>query len=634
MSFRIAPALLALPCMAWLAACDQQASSTTAPPAPASPEGQVLAGRVLKVGSDTQGQASVNVQAIDTTTGKVVGQACTKPDGSFEMVVPELDKGLSLSAVVGEEAGAVRTFQPGKPVVLDLETLRLDTISLPSWKDWKVLSVHTEGLDVSGVILGDSWVVRVPSSGDVRLVAELSGPDGLRMTIRISLRRTTEETIPVVPTIDPDRTPGLLSLWTFDSWSGSTIPNQVAKAPALNGTPTDLVLGADGKALLPSKGTHPSTADIAAFGPGTAGVTYLARVFLDTYPSASLHNGRAVVMGQYDGFRILVTNDGRLQVAGQRGDGSFWSWYAPQSQPGVVPLGQWVEIGLAADVKNAELTAYVDGKPIQLFSGVAVDGDQLRDGLRDFVVGADAVDGQEFPGKIDEVRILEGLPLGTGPKVRIGSGSNLFFTPNTNTIAHWGFDFWSNGQIIDETGHGYSLLGDKSGLVSSSFGMAWNGAVSSQFDGGITPELGLSGQGVLRYETRVKLDAYPSASLHNGRAVVMGFYAGPKILVTNDGRIQVGGQRGNGTSWSWYAPQSEAGKVPLKAWTTLAMEADPATATFRAWVDGVEVKLTSGVEVAGTLLRPAYGNFVVGADAEDGQDFPGLIDEARVLLIP
>lgn len=633
MSFRIAPALLALPCMAWLAACDQTSSSTTAPPS-ASPEGQVLAGRVLKVGSDTQGEASVNIRAVDTTTGKVVGEACTRPDGSFEMVVPDLATGLSLAAVQGQEVGAVRTYQPGKPLVLDLEELRLDTISLPAWKDWKVVSVRTEGLDVSGSILGDSWVVRVPTSGDVRLVAELTGPDGLEMTIRISLRRTTEETIPVVPTTDPKRTPGLLSLWTFDAWSGNAIPNQVAKAPALAGTPTDLVVGADGKALVPSKGTHPSTTDIAAFGPGTAGVTYLARVFLDTYPSASLHNGRAVVMGQYDGFRILVTNDGRLQVAGQRGDGSFWSWYAPQSQPGVVPLGQWVEIGLAADVANAELTAYVDGKPVQLFSGVEVDGDKLRDGVRDFMVGADAVDGQEFPGKIDEVRILEGLPLGVGPKVRIGSGSNLFFSPNPHTIAHWGFDFWSNGRIIDETGHGYSLLGDKSGLVASSYGMAWNGSVSSSLDGGATPELGLSGQGVLRYEARVKLESYPASTLHNGRAVVMGFYAGPKILVTDDGRIQVGGQRGNGTSWSWYAPQSEAGKVPLKQWVTLAMEADPATATFRAWVNGTEVKLTSGVEVAGSLLRPAYGDFVVGADAADGQDFPGLIDEARVLLVP
>jgi len=620
--------------MAWLAACDRDAS-TTPPPASTSEEGQVLAGRVLQVGSNDKGQGSVVINAIDTSTGTIVGCTSTRADGSFELVVPDSLKGLSLAALHDKDVGAVRVFQPGRPLVLDLETLGLDTISLPAWKDWKVLSVRTEGLDLPGTVLGDTaWVVRIPSNGDVRLVAELSGPKGLQMTIRISLRRTTEATIPVVPTVDPARTPGLLSLWTFDAWSGNGIPNQVAGAPALAGTPTDLVVGANGKALVPSKGTHPSTPDIAAFGPGAAGVTYLARVFLDAYPSGTLHNGRAVVMGQYDGFRILVTNDGRLQVAGQRGDGSSWSWYAPQSQPGVVPLGQWVEIGLAADVKNAELTAYVDGKPVQLFSGTEVSGTKLRDGAYAFMVGADVADGQEFPGKIDEVRILEGLPLGVGPKVRIGSGSNLFFAPNPNAIAHWGFDFWANGQIIDETGHGYSLLGDKSGLVSSTYGMAWDGAVSGSFNGGATPELGLSGQGVLRYEARVKLDAYPSATLHNGRAVVMGFYAGPKILVTADGRIQVGGQRGNGTSWSWYAPQSEAGKVPLKAWTTLAMEADPAKATFRAWVDGVEVPLTSGAEVSGSLLRPAYGNFVVGADAQDGQDFPGLIDEARVLLVP
>jgi hypothetical protein len=113
----------------------------------------------------------------------------------------------------------------------------------------------------------------------------------------------------------------------------------------------------------------------------------------------------------------------------------------------------------------------------------------------------------------------------------------------------------------------------------------------------------------------------------------MGFYAGPKLLVTSDGRIQGAVQRGDGSSWSWYAPQSAAGAVPAGRWVTLAIEADPATADVRAWVDGTEIPLTSSA-VAGTLLRPSFGEFRVGADPVDGQDFPGLIDEARILRLP
>ena len=574
------------------------------------------------------------VRAVDTTTGEVVSQVLTGFDGRFTLPVPDSLRGLSFSAQKGSNIAAVKIFKPGTPLVVDLEALSTDTLQLPTWSGWTVDSLRPEGLDLSGRLLNDStWIVSIPSNGDLRLVVYIHNAKGLSMTVRISLRRTSDAVVPVVPTTGSATTLGLRALWTFDAWTGESFASSVATAPSLKGSPTELVAGSQGKALVPSKGTHPSTADNSIFAAGTGGVTYIARVYLDAYPSDALHNARAVVLGQYDGFRILVTHDGRIQIGGQRGDGSSWSWYAPQSRPGVVPLKQWVELGLGADPRSGEFYGYVDGQPVQLFTGSAVDGKLLRDGTYPFVVGGDAVDGQEFPGLIDEVRIVDGLPLGAGPAVRVGSGSDLYFPLGSETVAQWGFDFWSNGRVIDETGHGFDILGDKTGLVASPFGEAWNGAVSSYLSGGVTPDLGLTGSGKVRYEARVELDALPSSSLHNGRAVVMGFYAGPKLLVTSDGRIQGAVQRGDGSSWSWYAPQSAAGAVPTGRWVTLAVEADPATAGVRAWVDGTEVTLTSSA-VAGTLLRPSFGEFRVGADPVDGQDFPGLIDEARILRLP
>lgn len=202
-----------------------------------------------------------------------------------------------------------------------------------------------------------------------------------------------------------------------------------------------------------------------------------------------------------------------------------------------------------------------------------------------------------------------------------------------DTLAAWDFRSWKPGSatVLDRTGHGFALSGAGDEVAfETSRGPAWDGRRNTPLNAGERFELGLQGDGRIRYEAKVFLASYPSPLLHNGRAVVMGFYAGPKLLVTSRGRIQVGGQRGHEGHWNWFAPESRDGAVPLGRWTTLAIEADPQAGRVRAWVDGKEVVLST-TPVPQGRLRPSYGNFLLGADPVDGQQFPGLIAQARVL---
>ena len=189
-------------------------------------------------------------------------------------------------------------------------------------------------------------------------------------------------------------------------------------------------------------------------------------------------------------------------------------------------------------------------------------------------------------------------------------------------VAHWRFDAGSvPGKDLSGKGR------DLPRVARSTDDRGWNPQSAAPIRGDRS-DLGIEPGRVLRYQARVFLERYPSSRLHNGRSVVMGYYAGPKILVTDRGGIQAGGQKGSDGNWNWYAPESDPGVVPLGRWTVVEIEADP-RGSWRAWVDGKEVKIRS-VPVAGDALRPSEGSFVLGADAMDGQLFPGWIAEAWV----
>lgn len=211
----------------------------------------------------------------------------------------------------------------------------------------------------------------------------------------------------------------------------------------------------------------------------------------------------------------------------------------------------------------------------------------------------------------------------------IGSSSTLHFGTDTSTVAHWTFDSLVGATAPDLSGNGRNLSAiGIAGPQSSPFGKAvatGSGYFERAFDAALTPQV----SGTIVYEARVYLDAYPSSSLHNGRAVVMGFYEGPKLVVSDTGSLQIGGQRGDGGSWTWAGGESRAKVVPLGRWVDLAVACERATGSVWAWVDGKRVELLGTANNPGQW-RIAITPFVVGKDSQDGQPFTARIDEIRV----
>lgn len=203
------------------------------------------------------------------------------------------------------------------------------------------------------------------------------------------------------------------------------------------------------------------------------------------------------------------------------------------------------------------------------------------------------------------------------------------FPVDSTTVASWSFDTLVAGVARDVSGNGHDLsaLAGPT-LESSPFGKAattGSGYFQREFDSSLAPA---PGRWVV-YEARVFLDRYPSSALHNGRSVVLGFYEGPKLLVTDTGSLQIIGQRSESGNWAWAGGESVRGLVPLGRWVDLAMAVESNSGVFLGWIDGVPVRFQEASGRSGGWRTPAT-EFVVGKDSRDGQAFAGRIDEIRV----
>lgn len=218
-------------------------------------------------------------------------------------------------------------------------------------------------------------------------------------------------------------TPSTLALWTFDSTDGQGRFSDLSGRGRHLDRPDAAVLSPSpyGRSVSFNEGRI-TTIDSTLMLSGNERLTYEVRLWLDTYPSSALWNQSASVIGQYAGLRLLIDSQGRICAAGQVGDGTSWLWYAPKTVPNTVPLGQWVDIAVSGVRGTAELYAYVNGSPVQLYSDYQGIG-QLRALDAEsypFAIGDDTRDYQPFPGRIDEIRISNDLVLGKGPALIIG----------------------------------------------------------------------------------------------------------------------------------------------------------------------------------------------------------------------
>lgn len=215
--------------------------------------------------------------------------------------------------------------------------------------------------------------------------------------------------------------PSTVALWAFDSyWITGSVPNFASgyrftlqsNSPLLEDSPYGRAARCDGM------GCAFSTAGHSALTIGGTGILTLeARIWLDEYPSTVLHNKAAAVAGMYEGLKLLIFADGRIQAAGQRKEGDTYEWFAPISRTGAVPLKKWVDVAVAADQGGRQMHAWVDGVPVQLYVPAPVDSyriDGFRSPASPFTVGMDAQDGQYFKGRLEEVRVSDTLVLGQG----------------------------------------------------------------------------------------------------------------------------------------------------------------------------------------------------------------------------
>ncbi len=217
----------------------------------------------------------------------------------------------------------------------------------------------------------------------------------------------------------------------------------------------------------------------------------------------------------------------------------------------------------------------------------------------------------------------------TATAPRVDSGVLRRFGVDSGTVALWTFDTLVAGVARDVSGNGHDLTAPVAApLESSPFGKAattGSGYFQREFDSALAPRSG----GWIVYEARVFLDRYPSSALHSGRSVVVGFYEGPKMLVSDSGSLQIGGQRGEQGIWNWAGGETARDVVPLGRWVDLAVACNEATGAVLGWVDGVPVPMREGAAGVGRWRIPST-RFMVGKDSRDGQAFAGKIDEIRV----
>jgi hypothetical protein len=146
----------------------------------------------------------------------------------------------------------------------------------------------------------------------------------------------------------------------------------------------------------------------------TGRILYTTQVKLSAYPASTIYNKAAVIMGFYEGMKMMVTTTGQVIVAGQRGTPTANTWYGPRTVAGAVPLNRWVTLAVGTDQATGEFYAWIDGLPQRLYSATTVAGTKIRVATSQFGLGADLTDGQKFEGQIGEVKVWNNFIYGPG----------------------------------------------------------------------------------------------------------------------------------------------------------------------------------------------------------------------------
>lgn len=446
------------------------------------------------------------------------------------------------------------------------------------------------------VVINDSTVSAV-SGYYTRTIALALGTTKIRIRATDTANNATWDSIQITRT----QLDTFAATWRIDSTAQSVLVDQ-------SGHGLDLKLAESGKWTRAFDSTF-----VPRLPSGK--ILYTAKVYLTAYPDSTIYNKAAVVMGFYEGMKMGISVTGQLMVAGQKDNGGAYAWYGPRSINGAVPLNKWTTLAVGANQATGEFHAWIDGTPVQLYSSKTVAGAKVRVAASTFALGADAVDGQKFTGRIAEAKVVDRFIYGAGLATKLESCIENLCAKTLAPNAFWKPDSANQTTLSDKSGHGLALTKVSTGIWSRAFD---------------TSLVALQPSRRILYTTQVKLSAYPASTIYNKMAVVAGFYEGMKVGISTTGQLIVSGQKDNSGSYRWYGPRSVAKAVPLNRWVTLAVGTDQATGDFYAWIDGIPQRLYSATTVAGAKIRVATTRFGLGADLTDGQKFEGQFGEVKV----
>jgi hypothetical protein len=255
------------------------------------------------------------------------------------------------------------------------------------------------------------------------IVSRTGFVDARSDTLRVQAGQTAEDEVPELVTVRPvgqvfEKLPSTIALWTFNE----TVSDAPTFYPDLSGSGFNLARtgnvtafpSPNGSSLAFEGGVLQSRFPENALVPRAVAskhFTIEARIRLAIAPSAFNADSAAHIAGAVGGYRLLVRHDRSLAVASPV-EGQ-WTQNAAWTLPGVVPLGQWVNVGVTVDLNYGYAYAFVDGAPVRMYNKNAfIPNAPLYTDY--FSIGGASGATRTFRGEIDEVRVSNAAVLGPG----------------------------------------------------------------------------------------------------------------------------------------------------------------------------------------------------------------------------
>jgi Concanavalin A-like lectin/glucanases superfamily len=285
-------------------------------------------------------------------------------------------------------------------------------------------------------------------------------------------------------------------------------------------------------------------------------------------------------------------------------------WEKREVTSSKLPTGKWTHLALSFD--GEALRLYVNGN---LVDTTTAEGPQENEGP--LKLGCAEVYGQDFEGKLDEVRIYDRAI--SGEEVQHDMETALQTpAPSQQPVAEYSFDAGEGTTVEDLSGNGRPASVEGAEWTKGKYGDAlrFDGeedCVSLALSPGLRLEEELTLEAWVRPEGELSADPIVFDEGEELPAYALG------IGIPHSGKAEGVIGDGTGTSRSYSAEALED-----DVWTHLAMTFDGAH--LRLYVNGALV----GTEAVADPAFASPGPITIGCDALYGAHFRGKIDELRI----